>query len=121
MNEAIKLAIENGEYPSDVTADYYIFTEIGRSERRLVLLDPLFWQALGKALGWKDEEPAFIASGRQKTMGPSYEDPEVWTEFIDYKENNNLEVWLYHWHRFIDYLAEGKDADSFFKELIKPT
>jgi hypothetical protein len=29
------------------------------------------------------------------------------------------EVWLYHWHRLIDHLAEGKDAESFFADLLK--
>lgn len=27
--------------------------------------------------------------------------------------------WQYEWHRFIDHLAERKDIDSFFNELIK--
>jgi hypothetical protein len=26
--------------------------------------------------------------------------------------------WLYYWHRFIDHLAEGKDLESFFADLI---
>lgn len=55
MNEAIKLAIEKGGYPSVVTADYYYHTDEGRRETRLLTLDPLFWQALGKALGWTDD------------------------------------------------------------------
>ena len=44
MNEAIKLAIENGGY----------FYSLKATERHqeVVCLDPLFWQALGKALGW---------------------------------------------------------------------
>jgi hypothetical protein len=28
--------------------------------------------------------------------------------------------WLYHWHRFIDHLAEGKTAASFFESLSTP-
>jgi hypothetical protein len=27
-------------------------------------------------------------------------------------------TWLTEWHRFIDHLAKGKDAESFFKELV---
>jgi hypothetical protein len=30
---------------------------------------------------------------------------------------NDLDAWLHHQHRFIDHLAEGKDAESFFAEL----
>jgi hypothetical protein len=50
-----------------------------------------FWQSLGKALGW-DEKRCFL----QK-----------------YRDNE----WQYQWHRFIDHLAEGKDAESFFETL----
>lgn len=51
-------------------------------------LDPLFWQALGKARKW------------------------------DKIETNPKNVsWLEWWHRFIDHLAGGKDAESFFETL----
>jgi hypothetical protein len=26
--------------------------------------------------------------------------------------------WQYHWHRFIDHLAEGKTPEDFFRELL---
>jgi hypothetical protein len=26
-------------------------------------------------------------------------------------------IWIDHWHRFIDHLAEGKDAESFFASI----
>ncbi len=48
-----------------------------------------FWQALGKNLGQGDF--------KTETKGS----------------------WKHNWHMFIDHLAEGKDADSFFKELLK--
>lgn len=62
-------------------------------ERKDCLLDPLFWQALGKARGWR----TWKGSG----LMPYIHD------------------WLWHknWHRLIDHLAEGKDAESFFAEL----
>ena len=52
-----------------------------------VFLDPLFWQSLGKAMGWWGEN----ANGKPQ--------------------------WVNKWHRFIDHLAEGKDAESFFESL----
>lgn len=55
--------------------------------------DPLFWQSLGKAMGWREEYPK--AGVRIGT-------------FIEWKQM---------WHRFIDHLAEGKDAESFFENL----
>ncbi len=54
-------------------------------------LDPAFWQTLGKAPGW-----------------------------LDLREEGGTEGWLYYWHSFIDHLAAGKDADSFFKGLTPP-
>ena len=82
-NEAIKLAIEKGGY----------VMEYEPYESAWIRESPLFWQALGKALGWTIPV-----------------DP-------DWRRYNN--TWQYHWHRYIDWIAEGKDADSFFKELIK--
>jgi hypothetical protein len=61
-----------------------------------MLYDPLFWQALGKAYGWGTDAINVSWNIKGKDMG----------------------TWLYNWHSFIDHLAEGKDADSFFKELI---
>ena len=55
----------------------------------LVFLDPSFWQSLAKAMDWKGES------------------------IIDMRLN-----WLDHWHRFIDHLTDGKDAENFFKELL---
>jgi len=54
-----------------------------------VFLDPLFWRSLGKAMGWCTEEVA-----RYGLIG-----------------------YVAYWHRFIDHLASGKDANSFFEEL----
>lgn len=54
-------------------------------------LDPTFWQSLGKAMGWG----------------------HIHGEFCDCPGF----VWLEEWHRFIDHLAKGKDAESFFSNL----
>jgi len=59
-------------------------------------LDPAFWQALGKAMGWS-EEKASVVIYRVK-------EPE----------------WQSYWHRFIDHLAEGKTLESFFERLPSP-
>jgi hypothetical protein len=50
-------------------------------------LDPSFWQALGKAKGW------------------------------NFASSHNYPDWQLQWHRFIDRLAEEKDAESFFSSL----
>ena len=54
-----------------------------------IFLDPLFWQSLGKAMGWRQDE-------------------DQWGDRAE---------WVSQWHRFIDHLADGKDAESFFEGL----
>lgn len=89
MEKAIKIATQNGYYTTFFDKD----TD--------VLLDPLFWQALGKGLGWKE-----------------YATWEEWDS--DGKEHTVRELyWRFQWHRLITFLAEGKDINSFFEELIK--
>ena len=58
-------------------------------------LAPLFWQALGKARGWDDGEVTIEG----------------------YSASIYHWMWQFQWHRFIDHLAEGKDAESFFASL----
>ena len=90
MAEAIKRAIKGGWADEEAL----VFTKDRSFETKMrlcvILLDNLFWQALGKAEGWGNQE-----------------------EFHS--------IWKYHWHSFIDHLAEGKDIDSFFNNLLKPS
>jgi hypothetical protein len=97
IETAIRDAVEKGGYgekPSPAisrnkeTIAWYVQSS--------VFLDPSFWSALGKARGW------------------SYSD-----ETCDHQP---LSIPCYHeyknkWHEFIDHLAEGKDAESFFASL----
>ena len=94
-NEALKLAIEKGGY-KELPKRYNERFEVYEFDNQAILLDPLFWQALGKALGW---------GGRNNEEYMN----NIWPQ----------EEWLYHWHGFIYWIAEGKPADSFFKKLIK--
>jgi len=57
-----------------------------------IFMDASFWQSLGKALGWKK----IIIGGKIKFAYPG---------------------WEYQWHRFIDYLIFGKNAEEFFKQF----
>ncbi len=62
-----------------------------------IFLSPAFWQALGKARGWITPEP------------------DVWEPPLNLKVGFN--EWHVKWSQFIDHLAEGKDAESFFASL----
>ena len=61
-------------------------------------LDPLFWQSLGRGLGWEET---------------------VEVEIPDFPLTPALKAtqWKVHWHRFIDAVAEGRTPEEFFREL----
>ena len=50
-------------------------------------------------------------------------DPAFWQALeraMDWKWKAGKTIpWILHWHRFIDWVAEGKDVDEFFKQLIQ--
>lgn len=113
MKEAIQKAIEGGWKPnwyfSHFSGDEVVFGDHTKDsennpcyykDKHAILLDLLFWQCLGKALGWKR--------------------PITQYAFID--ENDKTTSFTARWqnemHRFIDHIAEGKDVDEFFNNLL---
>ncbi len=66
-----------------------------------IFTDPAFWQALGNACGWVTDETR----------------TQDWKDYVSGEEREK--DWKENWHSFIDHIAEGKDIDSFFKELLK--
>lgn len=95
MEKYIKIAIENGySYP---WKNEELFSE-SKGVQRYVCLDPLFWQSLGRGLGWK--------TACYKSLD------------TDGLEKDFQGAWVWYWHRFIDHLAEGKDIESFFNNLL---
>lgn len=108
MQKAIKKAIE-GEYEIQnlIFNGKIVYENPLKSEGNktwgYVLLDPLFWQALGKAEGW-----GYIGEQNGITV-------RVRTAV------NHItgEEWLHYWHSFIDHLASGGSADEFFNNLLK--
>lgn len=89
IETAIKQVIESGyKHPKEIN---YMDAELA-----LCMQDPKFWQALGKAMGWGENEIIGTVDGI-----PVY----------------NLKKWLKEWHQFIDYLASNGTADDYFKSL----
>lgn len=97
MKKILKLAIEGGYDAVGHIVNYGSYTYAEPA----ILLDPLFWQGLGKSLGCK-------STGLFRTC-----------LCIDTHGAHEIGEWEIFWHRFIDHLAEGKDIESFFSELIK--
>ena len=64
-------------------------------------LDPHFWQALGRALGWSEAcDLAIICVHGHEECQQCYGD-----------------YWMYQWHRFIQALADGNTPEAFFNHL----
>lgn len=66
-----------------------------------VVLDPLFWQALGKALGWKLKVLVI------------WDWNATWTATV-----TEMETWRWYAHQYFDLLLTGGDQDKFWKELL---
>ena len=88
-----------------------------------ILQQPSFWQSLGKALGWGDviKGLAIPMSKEQllRIVAKTAADKMTEKTIESILRMDNIEQWKFHWHRFIDHLAEGKDAESYFEALLK--
>ena len=60
-----------------------------------ILIDPLFFQCLGKAMGWE---------------GKTYF--QIGSRFSEHYAD-----WKIEWHRFIDHLASGETIEKYFESL----
>lgn len=108
METAIKKAIEGGYRKYDpMVADGSYFNMVG--ER--ILLDLEFWQSLAQASGWNFYEY------KKSVTPPKSLHQDRYTITVRRKSSKKAN-WIGHWHRFIDHLAEGKDAHSFFESLL---
>jgi hypothetical protein len=65
------------------------------------LLDPCFWQALGRALGWQDACDLSISCmhGHEACR------------------RCHGAYWMYQWHCFIQAIADGNTPEGFFAPL----
>ncbi len=106
MNEAIKLqheayelAIQKGGYNPD--HERYKFFET-------IILDPLFWQALGKALGWDIAVCEHCGKCWRRK-----EKCAIYQEF-----GGVLEPWLYHALRYYELNLTGGDTEKFWKKFL---
>lgn len=90
VERAIELAVTSGGFDAGLHVEFYAGARGHRIDPSKCLLDPLFWRTLGKGLGTdKHDQP-----------------------------NGRFSQWLFTWHAFIGHLANGKDAESFFQELL---
>jgi hypothetical protein len=69
---------------------------------------------------WKvnDLEQSEGYNGLQlRALSEHLQDPDFWKALTTARKWEDVNSWRFHWHRFIDHLADGKDAESFFAGL----
>lgn len=118
MDKAIKLAIEGGYRKDKVVIEGENLLEITDMTKLtalsgIFLLDPLFWQFLGKSMGWPENRPEYLCpSCRTIGIGKT-------NHMSDCSIKDRHTTWRINWHRFIDHLISGGNIDEFFEKLIK--
>lgn len=119
----VELAIREAQ-----TAGFWPYANLPKPwEYSMILLEPIFWQYLGKARGWGTEMTLIDEPGHPKEWMYYTHCARCHEQIIDQEDgcpsgcdcdDAYIEAWVMEWHRFIDHLAEGKDAESFFKDLL---
>ena len=117
LEEVLKKATEGGYHihGSDGTATFYdgansdfsAWTRTDNGSTFMVameetLLDPRFWQALGRTLDWSEACDLFIICVHGE---------EECSRCRGY-------YWMYQWHYFIQALADGHTPEAFFAHLL---
>lgn len=115
IENVIKKAIEGG-YKRVKKLNINLVPEfLGRQIKEVhgleeyILLDPLFWSSLGKAMGWK------TVSELREGVGEIAYSLDV--HFSDSGNSKFLDEWEWKWHSFIQHLAEGGTITGFFEQL----
>jgi hypothetical protein len=52
-----------------------------------------------------------------RALSEHFHDPDFWKALATARKWEDVNAWRFHWHRFIDHLADGRDAESFFAAL----
>ena len=96
IEQAIQKAIESG-FPIYGKTDVGFFEEFSPVDWAYeFLLDPEFWQSLGKAMGWAEKQCVCNGYSSQCACDPQ---------------------WLNQQHELIDHIADGGTIESYFEKL----
>lgn len=112
MNEAIKLAIEKGGYFERIlklAIDEGEYKFNGLPGVSQITQAPLFWQSLGKALGWEE-----LVCSDDGLMHPIPSEICRVGMYVG---------WIPKWHymalEYFDLLLTGGNTEAFWKEILK--
>ncbi len=88
-----------------------------------IALDPTFWQALGKSLGWKYGNVCECGGSisdciinSKRVIGYKYQCFGICGKFY---EGINRHEWDMNAHRFYDLILTGGDTEKFWEEILK--
>ena len=135
ISEAIEKAIEGGwygaggEYPHTKEQQEHLLKLINQKEvggvmadsiLRDGLLDPLFWQCLGRSLWWRGEKIRMCVGcgvalrwNEKETMDGKHGGKNgCGSDIYEYEGQ-----WLIEMHKLVDHLAEGKNIEDYFATL----
>ena len=116
VQEALNKATEGGyhihgsdgmeTYYEGANSDFSLWTRKDNESSFMVpveetFLDPRFWQALGRALGWH--------SSCDRSISCVHGEEEC--------HRCRGYYWMYQWHCFIQALADGNTPEAFFARL----
>lgn len=107
----IELAIEGGAIDKENKEVCLQDNALGRCSLARVLLEPLVWQAVGKAKGWR-QNPSMCTGCQTIGMGKA-------NHMQACPEKGRPVSWNENWHRFIDLLADGRSLEDALGEILK--
>jgi hypothetical protein len=138
MNEAIKLAIEKGGYklqvkhfsavitnPAEIENWDKVFEFIRQEDlENYIILDPLFWQALGKALGWyRKPNKNTYRDGAKVTQCGREDGSRNNHWYCPHSEKYEWDVdfypmWLFFALQYTETVLRKGDTEKFWKEIL---
>lgn len=84
-----------------------------------IVLDPTFWQALSKALGWGEGKYATRVERRTRAYPMAvFPQSDVFI-FSQYATRDIFDVWRFNAHRLYDLILTGGDTEKFWEEILK--
>ena len=116
INEALNAAVAGGYHVeesdgiatcfSGANSEYSLWTRTDNHSSFMIpvyetFLDPAFWQALGRALGWDAPCALAITCVAGQAEG----------------RRGHGAYWMYQWHCFIQQIAQGNSPEAFFASL----
>lgn len=133
LKVAIELAVEQGWRPKGLNVDGRAISWIKQavsSRSKFIeryLLDPKFFQALGKGMGWggmtKDPDEGtvewdfYFVCPRGSII---YGEEMLCEHECQFDLDEMIVSWKWYWYKFIDHLAEGKTIESWFEQFNPP-